>query len=119
MTVGLLATLGAEAAQSPKALAKDSLAFLNRMESMLQGSIRSGDAADLYRFVEQPTIEMMQKWPPMSNASYNDFRRCQFALDAFRSYAPDQFKARGKLPKSSVTYKDYLDQKRQCAALVK
>lgn len=116
LTVGLLATLGAEAAQSPKALAKETADMIVSMESVLQGSIRSGDAADFYRFVEKPVADLLQKWPPVGTAGYADYARCYFALDAFRPYAQDQFKARGALPKSSPSYKDYIGQKRLCFA---
>lgn len=119
LALSLSLPLQALAAPKPRALAQESLDFVNRMEAMLQGSIRSGDRADLYRFVEKPTIDMMNKWPATGTAGYIDFARCQFALQDFRTYAQDQFAAGGRLPKSSPSYKDLLNSKRQCAAALK
>lgn len=103
----------------PLPLAKETADMIKSMESMLEGSIRSGDKRDFERFVEQPVWNQMQKWPQVGTAGYDDYARCYFALDSFRIYAQDQFKARGALPKSSVTYKDYLSQKKLCFTKLK
>lgn len=114
-----LSALAVSAPMKPKDLAKETADMIVSMESMLQGSIRSGDKADFYRFVEKPVVDQMHKWPPVGTNGYDDYARCYFALDAFRVYAGDQFNASGKLPKSSPTYKDYIGQKKQCFAKIK
>jgi hypothetical protein len=81
----------------PLPLAKETADLIKSMESMLEGSIRSGDKNDFYRFVEKPVMDQMQKWPQVGTAGYDDYARCYFALDSFRVYAQDQFKARGAL----------------------
>lgn len=103
----------------PIDLAKETADKIISLESMLQGSIRSGDKADFYRFVEKPIVDQMQKWPSVGTKGYDEYARCYFAIDTFRVYAQDQFKARGKLDKSSISMRDYLNQKKQCFAKIK
>lgn len=114
-----LPALAAPAPMKPKDLAKETADMIVSMESMLQGSIRSGDKDDLYRFVEKPVVDQMHKWPPVGTKGYDDYARCYFALDSFRVYAQDQFNARGNLPKTSLSLKDYLVQKKLCFAKIK
>lgn len=109
-----LSALAISAPMKPKDLAKETADMIVSMESMLQGSIRSGDKADFYRFVEKPVVDQMHKWPPVGTNGYDDYARCYFALDSFRVYAQDQFAARGMLPKSALSFKDYLGQKKLC-----
>ena len=106
----------AMAATPAEQLAKDSYSYLVAKESMLDGAIRSGSKDDYNRFIYQPTVDMMQRWPKPGDAAFDALRRCQFALEAFRVYSEDQFKAGGILPKASQTSKDYFDQKAQCKA---
>lgn len=119
LVVASLPAMEAHAAPKPKDLAKETTDMIVSMESMLQGSIRSGDKADFYRFVEKPVVDQLHKWPPVGTKGYDDFARCYFALDSFRVYAQDQFAARGKLPKSAPSFKDYLGQKKLCFAKMK
>lgn len=87
------------------------------MESMLDGSIKSGSKEDFNRFTYQPTVSMMQKWPKLGESvSHDKYIRCYFAVTAFRVYSEDQFKAGGRLPKSSTISKDYFEQKKLCKA---
>lgn len=114
-----LPALAATSPMKPQDLAKETADMIVSMESMLQGAIRSGDKADLYRFVEKPVVDQLHKWPPVGTKGYDDYARCYFALDSFRLYAQDQFDARGKLSKSAPSFKDYLTQKKQCFAKMK
>lgn len=114
-----LPVLAAPAPMKPKDLAKETADMIISMESMLQGSIRSGDKADFYRFVEKPVVDQMHKWPPVGTKGYDDYARCYFALDSFRVFAQDQFNARGLLSKTSLSFKDYLAQKKLCFSKIK
>lgn len=106
----------AMAATPAEQLAKDSYSYLIGKESMLDGAIRSGSMDDFNRFIYQPTVDMMQRWPKVGDAAYDKQRRCHFALDAFRIYSEDQFKAGGKLTKDTGSFKAYLEQKAECKA---
>ena len=106
-------------AEAGRQLAVDSLDFIGRMEAMLDGAIRSGSAADYERFVFQPTLAQMNKWPPLSEASHLRYRRCQFAVDAFRNYADASFKAGARIDGQSIAAKDYAGQKALCKQSVK
>lgn len=114
-----LFTVTAFADEAPKALAISTLETIERLNDLLPGAIRSGDSGDFSRFIEHPVIEKFNEWPSLENEQYNGYRRCQFALDAFRIYAGDQFKALGRLPDSATVTKDFLDQKRRCARAIK
>ncbi|WP_440029846.1 hypothetical protein [Chromobacterium amazonense] len=107
------------AAPKPKALAKETLQFINDMEANLQIAIRSGDKYDFYNYIEKPTLAMADKWPAPNTNGYVDYVRCLHAVQDFRTYAQDQFKAKGMLPKNTPTTKEYLRNKRECQAALK
>lgn len=111
-------TIAAVAATPAEQLAKDSYSFVHSKESMLDGAIKSGTKDDYNRFIYQPTVALFQKWPKPGDVEFDKARRCQFALDAFRVYSEDQFNARGQLPKTAPSAKNYFDQKAQCKALL-
>jgi hypothetical protein len=109
----------AYAQQSPVDLAVESYKFIETSEMKLQGAINGGSKADYDRFIWKPTLEQFEKWPSMEKEQYNKYRPCQFALDSFRVYSEDQFKASGKLDKKHPQYRDFMTRKRECAALLK
>ena len=101
-------------------LARDSLSFVGRMDALLDGAIRSGDRGDFDRFVFKPTVAQMERWPKAgTDGTYDAFRRCFFALDAFRTYAQNSFSGAARLDAKSPTAKDYAEQKKLCSAAVK
>lgn len=107
---------GADAARQ---LAVDSLAFVGRMDAMLDGAIRSGSRADFDRFVAKPTVAQMQLWPAMGDAAHDRYRRCYFTVDAFRNYAEDSFRSGARIDAVALTAKDYAEQKALCRKTVK
>lgn len=88
-------------------------------ESLLDGAIRSGDQRDFDRFIMRPTMALQDRWPKLGNPEYDKFFRCYFALDEFRLYSEDQFRAKGKLPKGSSQAKSYFAQKSLCKQALK
>lgn len=109
----------AHAASPAEQLAVDTYKHLVSQESMLDGAVRSGDRNDFARFIWRPTSALIDKWPPMSVEGFDRFRRCQFAIIAFRTWSEDYFNAGGALPKTALSAKDYFEQKRQCKADLK
>ncbi|WP_431798057.1 hypothetical protein SGO26_30190 (plasmid) [Cupriavidus metallidurans] len=107
------------AEQRPLELAIESYKFLQTTEMMLQGAINGGSKADYQRFIWKPTLDQFQKWPPLTEEAYGKYRPCQFAVDAFRVYSEEQFKARGTMDKNRPYYKDYFARKQECATLLK
>lgn len=107
------------AAPKPKALAKETLQFINDMETNLQIAILDGDKYDFYNHIEKPTLAQAEKWPAVQTKGYIDYARCLFAVQDFRNYASDQFKAKGMLPKNTPTTKEFLRNKRECQAALK
>lgn len=97
-------------------LATETYRFLERGEALLSRVAAQSDRDAYAHEVWRPSQAIAQKWPPMGNEAVDRFRRCQFAMNAFLNYADDQFKAGGRLPKSTFSAKDYFDQKRQCKA---
>lgn len=118
LLIAVVATT-AHAEQSPQDLAIESYKFLESYEAMLQGAINSGSKADFDRFIWQPAIVQLKKWPAMTNEIHAKYRACQWALDSFRVYSEDQFKAAGKLEKTHPQYRDYFKRKRECASVLK
>ncbi|MGC0154017.1 hypothetical protein ACPRNU_16280 [Chromobacterium vaccinii] len=115
----LSAPLMAAPKAKPKALAQETLQFINDMETNLQITIRNGDKHDFYNYIEKPTLAMADKWPATGTKGYVDYARCQFAVQDFRIYAQDQFKAKGMLPKNTPTTKEYLRNKHECQISLK
>jgi hypothetical protein len=99
-----------------RALGTETYRFLERSESLLGRAAAQMDRDAYAREVQRPASAMAQKWPPMGDESIDRYRRCQMAVNAFMNYADDQFKAGGKLPKTTLAAKDYFEQKRQCKA---
>lgn len=118
-TAVVVLPVAAGAVEAPKALAISTLEKIERLNDLLPGAIRSGDKADLWRFIEQPAMAKFDEWPPMADERYAGYRRCQFAIDSFRIYAGDQFKARGQLLDTEPAAKDFLEQKRLCVRAIK
>lgn len=118
-TVAALLSVPAWAADPARQLAAESLAFVGRMEALLDGAIRSGDPADFKRFVGQPTLAQMQRWPKIGDAAHDRYRRCFFAVDAFRVYADVSFENGSRADAQSRTAKDYAEQKVLCKQAVK
>lgn len=102
------------AASQAEQLAIDSYRHLESHEALLDGAIRSGDRRDFERFIARPTQQIIERWPRMGDPSFDKFIRCRFALDGFRVYSEDQFKAGGRLNKTSGQSKDYFEQKAEC-----
>ena len=117
--VGIAISSVSYAQQNPIALAVESYKFIEANELKLQGAITSGSKADFDRFIWTPTLEQFRKWPDIANDQYSKYRPCQFALDSFRVYSEDQFKASGKLDKKNPQFSDFISRKRECAALLK
>lgn len=116
ITIAILAQT-AVAASPAEQLAVDTYRHLVSYESLLDGAIRSGDKRDFDRFIQRPTVELMQRWPRLGDPAYDKFIACYFALDGFRLYSEDQFQARGQLPKAKA--KDYFERKGQCRQALK
>lgn len=112
-------SLPAAGADRPRQLAVESIEFINQMEAMLDGAIRSGSPDDYNRFVFKPTLAQMTKWPPLSDESYLRYRRCQFAVDAFRNYADASFKEGARLEADSLTARDFAEQRSLCKQSIK
>ncbi|KIA78865.1 hypothetical protein QR66_19115 [Chromobacterium piscinae] len=104
---------------NPKALAQETLQFINDMEANLQIAIRNGDKNAFYNYIEKPTMAMADKWPAVVTKGYDEYIRCHFAVQDFRVYAQAQFKAKGMLPINTLTTKYYLRNKRGCQAALK
>ncbi|OHX20421.1 hypothetical protein [Chromobacterium sphagni] len=119
LALPLSSPLMAAPKSKPKALAQETLQFINDMEANLQIAIRIGDKYAFYDYIEKPTLAMADKWPAVGSKGYDDYVRCQFAVQDFRVYAQDQFKAKGMLPKNTPTTKEYLRNKRECQAALK
>lgn len=119
LALSLSSSLMAAPKSKPKALAQETLQFINDMESNLQIAIRNGDKYDFYNYIEKPTLAMADKWPAPNTNGYVDYVRCLHAVQDFRTYAQDQFKAKGMLPKNTPTTKDFLRNKRECQAALK
>lgn len=116
----LVASLPIVAAEKASDLARDTLNYVQSGENMLAGAIRNGSQSKFDQFVMVPTMDMMKRWPRLGESAEHDrLIFCYFALDAFRIYAEDQFKARGALPKTSSSDRLYREQKAKCSALVK
>lgn len=107
----------------PKAAEKLAVETYNHLvsyEGRLDAAIRSGDRDRFYRFVMNPTVDMRSRWPvPFEGDDYRKYARCYYALDGFRIYSEDQYKARGQMPKDNITARDYFDQKAQCKKALK
>lgn len=112
-------SLPAAGADSPRRLAEESLVFIGRMEAMLDGAIRSGSPADYDRFVAQPTLAQLAKWPPPGDESYLRYRRCQFAVDAFRVYADESFKDGARIDAGRPPARDFAEQRALCKQSIK
>lgn len=107
------------AEQSPVELAIETYKFIDTYESMLQGAINSGSKADYNRFIWQPTLAQIEKWPPLERTTFDKYRACQWAVDSFRVYSQDQFDAAGKMDKTRPHYREFVTRKRECAATLK
>lgn len=107
------------AAENPEKLAIESYRHLVSAESLLDGAVRSGDRRDYIRFIWAPTTALIDRWPSPSTPGLDKHHRCHFALLSFRTWSDDHFSARGRLPGSSPSAKDYFDQRRLCRESLK
>lgn len=120
LTIATLAVLAGNAWAAPADdLAIETYRHLVSSESLLQGAIRSGDPNDYKRFIWKPASDMMHRWPPMGDPVFDKYARCRFAIVQYLTYSEDQFKAVGQLPKTSLTSKDYFEQRGECKKALK
>lgn len=99
-------------------LAKASDRYLDRAEALLARVSAQADRDAYAKEVFLPTSAELEKWPPIGDDGADRYRFCAFALNAFIGYADDQFKAGGKLPKTTITAKDYVEQRRRCKSVI-
>lgn len=101
--------------KSAEKLAVETYNHLVSYEGRLDAAIRSGDKDKFYRFVVNPMMDIRSRWPvPFEGDEYRKFVRCYYALDSFRLYSEERFKAGGHLSESNVTARDYFNQKALC-----
>lgn len=109
-----LSSVPALGADKGLALAQATVRYLDRAEALLARVSAQVDRDAYAKEVFLPTSAELEKWPPVGDAGVDRFRFCAFALSAFVGYADDQFKAGGKLPKTTITAKDYVEQRHRC-----
>lgn len=113
-----LCSVPALGADKGLALAKASDRYLDRAEALLARVSAQSDRNAYLAEVVRPTTEEIHRWPPGGDDAIDRYRFCAFAVAAFIGYAEDQFKAGGRLPKTTITAKDYLEQRRRCKSVI-
>ena len=110
----LFAAASGMAQADPAALARETAQHMQNTESLLRAAIKKGERAAFDRFILAPTETLQARWPGLADTRYDKYRRCQFALMAFKQYALDTFAARAPLPEAAPTRKDYKNQLALC-----